>query len=96
MGFFIGISSSCAQSALPIGGLSPSSLLTRRRNGRPVENKVLAMCHHRDGHGDVDRTNGAGADGVHRGRRNLLLVGISVLPLLQLKAIALEGDLSKG
>ncbi|KAF3326952.1 MAR-binding filament-like protein 1 isoform X1 [Carex littledalei] len=95
MGFLIGISSSCAQSALSIGGLSPSSVLARR-NGSAAENKVLAMCNHRDGHGDVDRANGAGADGVHRGRRNLLLVGISVLPLLQLKATALEGDLSKG
>jgi hypothetical protein len=57
---------------------------------------VLATCRRRDGHGDVDRTDGDGADGVHHGRRNLLLVGLSVLPLFQLKAIALEGDLSKG
>lgn len=95
MGFLIGTSSGCAQSALSIGGSSPSSLLALR-NRRAAESKVLATCHHRDGHGDVDRTDGASADAVHHGRRNLLLVGISVLPLLQLKAVALEGDLSKG
>jgi hypothetical protein len=94
MGLLIGISSSCAQSTLSIGGSSPS--LLSRPNRRAAESKVLAACHCRHGHGDVDGTDDDVADGVHHGRRNMLLVGLSVLPLFQLKAIALEGDLSKG
>ena len=87
MGFFVGSScflhSPLCQSHFPSSSASqPMFLYSCTRNAKTKRKNIApmaSMCHEGPNHS------------VHLKRRAILFVGITVLPLLQLKARALEG-----